>query len=300
MIIQTDSLHKKYGKHGALNGLSLSVPEGSAFAFIGANGAGKTTTIKILMNLLTASNGSATVLGVDSRQLSPRELAMIGYVSENQEIPKQMTVGHYLDYLRPFYPTWDKQREAVLLQQLGLPADRRIGALSRGMRMKMLLVAAMAFRPKLLVLDEPFSGLDPLVRDEFMQEVFANADEMTVFISSHDLAEIEGLVSHVAFVDKGRVLFQEAMDDLTKRIREVHITLATPANASIAAPPEWLHVRADGNVLSFIDTRFDEATFQARIATQLAGIQRVDTQALPLRAIFTTFARAVQNQGATL
>ncbi|HTR00466.1 MAG TPA: ABC transporter ATP-binding protein, partial [Candidatus Acidoferrum sp.] len=189
MIIQTDDLHKKFGKHEALNGLSLSVPEGSAFAFIGANGAGKTTTIKILMNLLTASRGSATVLGVDTHKLSPRELAKIGYVSENQELPKPMTVGQYLDYLRPFYPSWDQQLEVALLQQLALPTDRRIGDLSRGMRMKMLLLCAMAFRPKLLVLDEPFGGLDPLIRDEFMHQVFANAGEMTVFISSHDLAE---------------------------------------------------------------------------------------------------------------
>lgn len=297
MIITTDNIHKQYGSHGALNGLSLSVPEGSAFALIGANGAGKTTTIKILMNMLTASRGSASVLGVDSRKLSPRELAQIGYVSENQDMPRHMTVGRYLDYLRPFYPTWDRQLEAAVMQQLRLPLDRKIGALSHGMRMKMSLACALVFRPKLLILDEPFSGLDPLARDEFMEGFIASADQMTVFVSSHELTEIEGLVTHVAFVDQGRLLFQESMDDLTGRLREVRITLSVEATTAIATPREWLRVRAHGNVLGFVDTRFDETTFNAHLARLFRNVQHVDIQALPLRAMFTTLARAAQNQG---
>src|SRR3954470_10844872 len=101
MIIQTNNMHKKYGRFDALQGLSIAVPEGSAFALIGANGAGKTTTIKVLMNILAPSGGVASVLGVDSRELSPREMAQIGYVSENQDLPSRMTVAQYLGYLRP-------------------------------------------------------------------------------------------------------------------------------------------------------------------------------------------------------
>src|SRR5579863_974844 len=106
MIIEARDLQKSYGRTDALRGLSLSVPEGSAFALIGANGAGKTTTIKVLMNILEPSGGSASVLGVDSRALSPREMAQIGYVSENQDMPERMTVAQYLSYLHPFYPRW--------------------------------------------------------------------------------------------------------------------------------------------------------------------------------------------------
>ena len=140
-------------------GPELLGPQGSAYALIGANGAGKTTTIRILMNILEAGRGNATVLGVDSRRISPRELAQIGYVSENQDMPARLTVAEYLDYLRPFYPERDTALEASILAQLRLPARCKIGDLSHGMRMKMALACALPFRPKLLVLDEPFSGL---------------------------------------------------------------------------------------------------------------------------------------------
>ena len=214
-MIRADDLWKKFGRHEALRGLSLSVPEGSAYALIGANGAGKTTTIRILMNILEAERGHATVLGVDSRRISPRELAQIGYVSENQEIPKALTVAEYLDYLRPFYPRWDKALEASVLGELRLPRERKIGDLSHGMRMKAALACALPFRPKLLILDEPLSGLDSLVRDEFMAGLLQQAGEMTIPISSHELSEIEGVATHVGYIEDGKLLFEESMSDLT-------------------------------------------------------------------------------------
>src|SRR5579863_8104544 len=172
-VIHIEDLWKRFGRFSALCGLTFDVPEGSAFAMIGANGAGKTTTIKVLMNILEPTRGHTTVLGVDSRKLSPRELAQIGYVSENQDMPSRLTVGEYVAYLRPFYPAWDRELEASIARQLRLPLERKIGDLSHGMRMKMALMCALPFRPKLLILDEPFSGLDPLVRDEFMEGLLA-------------------------------------------------------------------------------------------------------------------------------
>src|ERR1700728_1542782 len=183
-MISADNLWKKFGSHQALRGLSFSVPEGSAYALIGANGAGKTTAIRILMNILEAERGSAAILGVDSRRVSPRELAQIGYVSENQDIPKALTVAEYLDYLRPFYPRWDKSLEASVMHELRLPRERRIGDLSHGMRMKVALACALPFRPKLLILDEPLSGLDSLVRDEFMAGFLGAAGRVTQLITS--------------------------------------------------------------------------------------------------------------------
>jgi len=145
-MIRADNLWKKFRRNDALRGLSFSVPEGSAFALIGSNGAGKTTTIKVLMNIIGPSKGSATVLGVDSRRLSPREFARIGYVSESQDVPERLTVEQYLNYLRPFYPDWDRELEASTLRILRLPLQRRIGDLSHGMRMKMGLACALPFR----------------------------------------------------------------------------------------------------------------------------------------------------------
>src|SRR5437899_1486438 len=123
-MIRVENLWKKFGRFDALRGLSFDVPEGSAFALIGANGAGKTTTIKVLMNILEPTQGSATLLSVDSRKVSSRELAQIGYVSENQDMPSRLTVGEYVAYLRPFYQTWDRDLETSIARQLRLPLER--------------------------------------------------------------------------------------------------------------------------------------------------------------------------------
>jgi ABC-2 type transport system ATP-binding protein len=294
-MIQVRELWKKFGRTDAVQGLSFQVPEGSAFALIGANGAGKTTTIKVLMNILEPSSGSATMLGADSRKISPRELAQIGYVSENQDMPERLTVAEYLDYLRPFYAQWDSELEASILGKLRLPPSRKIGALSHGMRMKMALACALPFRPKLLILDEPFSGLDPLVRDEFMEGLLEQAGEMTILISSHELSEIDGVATHVAFLDEGKLLFQESMSDLTGRFREVHVTLEREASSNGQLPKEWLQARTVGNVLTFVHTRFSEDGLGERLDAIVGEVRRIDAQPMALRSIFTTLARAARD-----
>ncbi|MGH8142546.1 MAG: ABC transporter ATP-binding protein [Steroidobacteraceae bacterium] len=297
MIIQVDGLHKAFGAHEALRGLSLSVSDGSAYALIGANGAGKTTTIKVLTNIMQPSRGAATLFGVDSRRLSHREFAQIGYVSENQQLPVRMTVGRYLEYLRPFYPSWDRHLEGEILSELRLPRDRKIGHLSHGMRLKMALACALPFRPKLLVLDEPFSGLDPLIRDEFMERLLRQAGEMTIFISSHELAEIEGVTTHVGFIDRGRLLFEESMTELSGRIREVRVTLEREAVAPNQVPEGWIQLTAEGNVLSFVDTHFRQDRLADRISGLFQEIRNIDVRPIALRSIFTTLARAARDEG---
>jgi ABC-2 type transport system ATP-binding protein len=294
-MIHIENLWKKFGRFEALRGLSFDVPEGSAFAMIGANGAGKTTTIKVLMNILAPTRGSATLLGVDSRKLSARKLAQIGYVSENQDMPSRLTVEEYTTYLRPFYPTWDRDLEASISRQLRLPLDRKIGDLSHGMRIKMALMCALPYRPKLLILDEPFSGLDPLVRDEFMEGLLDQAGEMTILISSHELGEIDGVATHVAFLDEGKVLFQESMSELTRRFREVHVTLDVEATQPSAVPGDWMDMHTMGNVLTFVDTRFDEIGLSERLRSRIEGVREIDSQPMALRAIFTTLARAARD-----
>lgn len=294
-MIHVEGLWKKFGRFDALRGLSFEVPEGSAFALIGANGAGKTTTIKVLMNIIEPTRGNATILDVDSRKISPRQLAQIGYVSENQDMPPRLTVRDYVAYLRPFYPSWDRDLEASIARQLRLPLERKIGNLSHGMRMKMALMCALPYRPKLLVLDEPFSGLDPLVRDEFMEELLGQAGEMTILISSHELGEIDGVATHVAFLDEGKLLFQEAMSDLTGRFREVRVTLQAEAARPDAVPKEWMEVRTLGNVLTFVDTRFDQNGLGERIRSRITGVREIDAQPMPLRSIFTTLARSARD-----
>jgi ABC-2 type transport system ATP-binding protein len=298
MTIEIENLHKAFGRHEALRGLSLAVPEGSAYALIGANGAGKTTTIKTLMNIVRPTRGSTRILGVDSRRLAVPQLQRIGYVSENQDMPARLTVAQYLDYLRPFYSNWDRELERSILKELRLPPDRRIGDLSHGMRMKMTLACALPFRPQVLILDEPFSGLDPLVRDEFMERLLLQAGEMTILISSHELSEIEGVTTHVGFIDQGRLLFQESMTELSDRFRQVRVTLDAPGPLPLPAPDSWLQATMVGNVLSFVDCRFAEGRLAEGVAARLKGVKNIDVQPIALRQIFTTLAREARGDSA--
>jgi ABC-2 type transport system ATP-binding protein len=180
-----------------LRDLTLDVPEGSVFGLIGSNGVGKTTTIKILMNILKADSGEARVLGIESRRLGPTQFEKIGYVSENQQMPGWMTIEYLLAYLKPFYPSWDSAHAEALLQQFRLPRDRKLSQLSRGMWMKTALLSSLVYRPRLLVLDEPFSGLDPVVREDLIESLIDSANETTLFISSHDLADIESFATQL-------------------------------------------------------------------------------------------------------
>jgi len=294
-MIQTTNLHKRFGPHEALSGVNLNVGEGSAYALIGANGAGKTTTFRILMNILPADRGTATVLGADSRRLSPREFAQIGFVSESQSFPRSLTVAEYLAYLRPFYPRWDKDLETSIQHRFELPSARKIGNLSHGMRMKFALTCALPFHPKLLVLDEPLSGLDALVRDEFMATLLETAGEMTLLISSHELHEIEGLATNVGFLDRGKLLFEESLSDLTDRFREVRVVLDREAQPPHGAPEEWLNIQTMGNVVMFVDTRFSEAELAATTGTLVGNVRHIDVQPMSLRAIFKALALASRN-----
>jgi ABC-2 type transport system ATP-binding protein len=288
--IQTEGLTKRFRKVSALAGLGLSVIEGSVHALVGPNGAGKTTLIKILMNIFRASSGRATVLGIDSTKISGKAFATIGYVSENQQLPGWMRVGGFLSYLRPFYPTWDRELEERLVKQFDLPSDRKLKHLSRGMRMKAALASALAFRPKLIVLDEPFSGLDPLVRDELGKALLERAAESTIFLSSHDLAEIEGFATHVTYLDAGRVRLSEEMASLSARFREVEISMDVSVTVPADLPSAWLNAEASGNELRFVDSAFNEESTRAEISRRFQP-QSVKCSPMTLRSIFLTLAK---------
>lgn len=289
-IIETQALTRRYGRTEAVHELNLAVPEGSVFALLGSNGAGKTTTLKLLMNLLPPTAGNARVLGVDSRRLGVGELARIGYVSENQQLPLWMTVRQLLDYCRPFYPTWDRALEANLLRQFALPEGRKLSQLSRGMTMKAALLSSLAYRPRLLVLDEPFSGLDPLVRDEFIRGVLevSALGEWTVVVSSHDIEEVERLADHVAVLDAGRLQLSETTEALQGRFRRVEITGATQQPGP---RPDWLEVETAGAMMRLVDSRHrgDASEREYRAAF---GTDAVSAQPLTLREIFMVLARA--------
>jgi ABC-2 type transport system ATP-binding protein len=314
--IQTRELAKVYRGVQALHPLTLDVPQGAVFALVGHNGAGKTTLIKLLMNMIHPSSGSATILGKDTSTLTGQDFTRIAYASENQELPDWMTVGQFLKYLKGFYPTWD---DAALVQQLDLPLNRKLKALSRGMLMKAALASILAFRPSVILLDEPFSGLDPLVRDELIEALMSRVNPRslaanealaaegavrpTILISSHDLAEVESFATHIGFLHQGQLLFAEEMSSLVARFREITITLPPPSpgeapavltRSSAPAPESWLLLEATLTAARFVHIHYDTEPVPAQIAavfpTQVEP--HVHVAPMSLRAIFLALAKS--------
>jgi ABC-2 type transport system ATP-binding protein len=288
--IVTRKLSKKFRHNEAVHSLDLEVPAGSIFGLIGPNGAGKTTTIKVLMNILRPSTGDAYVLGVNSRRLSPAEFRRIGYVSENQEMPEEMTVDYFLRYLKPFYPSWDDALADEMVRQFDLPRNRRLRHLSRGMRMKAALTSSLAYRPELIVLDEPFSGLDALVRQELVQGLLERAEHTTILISSHDLAEIESFASHIGYLEEGRLRFSEEATALADRFRHVELTFDAAPGLPSNWPQAWLEPQTAPAVIRFVDSHFDSERTPAEVGRVFPDARKVAFTPMALKDIFVALA----------
>ena len=291
-MIRTHDLSKKFARKEALHGLTMKVPEGSVFALVGPNGAGKTTAIKTLMNILQPSAGRAEILGVDSRKLGADQLAQIGYVSENQQLPEWMRVGYFLSYCKPFYPTWRDGDLAELVRAYELPLDRPLKALSRGMRIKAALAASLAYRPRLIVLDEPFSGLDVLVREQLIESLLERTPEATVLLASHDLAEIESFATHIGYLNEGRLEFVEEMGALSERFRDIEITLEGPVEPAHNWPASWLNPEQSAVVVRFTDSQFDSQRSPAEIRSRFPAVREVAVRSIGLRAIVVALAKS--------
>lgn len=298
-IIEIQNLRKNFRKTQAVDDLSLAVPEGSVTAFLGPNGAGKTTTIKCLLNMLTPDGGSITVLGENSRKMGTEAFRHIGYVSENQELPLWMTVQQLIDYCQPMYPNWDTEFAARLLKDFDLPPQVKLKALSRGMRMKAALLSSLAYRPKLVVLDEPFSGLDPLVRDEFIRGMLELTENegWSVFVSSHDIAEVERLADRVAIVDRGRIKLDEDSESLRARFRSVEVGIGNGAAVSGDLPATWLNVETAGRVVRFTDSQYEEGALNAALGRHFPARLQLHVAPMNLREVFVALARTYRLQG---
>jgi ABC-2 type transport system ATP-binding protein len=229
---------------------------------------------------------------VPSSQIKGSQFESIGYVSENQEQPEWMTVAALLTYLRPFYPAWDRALEAELVKQFDLPLDRKLRHLSRGMRMKAALASSLAYHPKLIVLDEPFTGLDPLVRDELIQGLLDRAEESTIFISSHDLAEIESFASHIAYLEEGQLRFAEELPTLVDRFREIELTFDVAPSVPAQLPASWMQLSSSAAVIRFIESRFDPERTGAEIGTIFGGARNATFAPMSLRSIFLAMAKS--------
>src|SRR5262249_13672241 len=215
-VIDIQRVTRHFGPKTALDDVSLTVPRGVVFGLVGANGAGKTTLIKHVLGLLRAETGSVRVFGRDPVTDPVGVLSRIGYLSEENDLPLWMSVAELIRYTKAFYPGWQDDYAEKLRRQFGLDLAARVGTLSKGQQARVGLLVALAYRPELLVLDEPSSGLDPLVRRDILGAIVRTvADEgRTVLFSSHLLDEMERVVDSVAMIDKGRIVLSAAMDEM--------------------------------------------------------------------------------------
>jgi ABC-type multidrug transport system ATPase subunit len=292
-LVRTKNLARRFGSVEAVRDLTLEVRRGEVFALLGPNGAGKTTAMRTIANVLEPTGGRAEVLGVDSRRLGPLQLRRIGYVSESQDLPDGLSGEELLAFLRPLYPTWDDAFARELAVQFRLPLARRLRHLSRGMRMKTALVSSLAYRPELLLLDEPFAGLDPLVREEVIDGVLSLGDRegWTVLLCSHDVDEVERLADRVGIVDHGALALVEEVESLLARYRTVETILDAPDSATPPLPESWAEVRRGGRTLRFVESRFDPQRTAEDVRRLFPGSSGVAASSMSLRAIFLTLAR---------
>ena len=293
-VIETRGLTRRFRKTVAVKDFSLEVPAGSIFALLGPNGAGKTTLIKMIMNMVRPSAGRASILGTDSLRLGPPQLERIGYVSENQELPEWMTVQELIDYCRPFYPAWDDDLCRRLTHQFNLPLARQMKTFSRGMKVKAALLSSLSYRPELMILDEPFTGLDALVRDELIRGLLEVTDreERTILIASHDIDEVERLADWVGVIHKGEMQLAEPAASLRARFRQCEATLEQDQEVPETLPETWLLAERAGQVLRFVDSRFQNGTGEENVREVLPEIKDLDVSPMSLKEIFLTLARS--------
>ena len=228
--LRGDKLSKSYDGKTVLRDVDFTLPEGAVLGLIGRNGAGKSTLIRIMMGLVEADSGSATVLGDPALALTDATKEALGYVPQQPDALGWLRVDEMFALVRPFYPRWDQDFVEAQLARARLPRDRALAKLSPGERQQVALIRALAVRPSLLVLDEPAAALDPVARRELLREIALRAGESgtSVLFSTHIVSDLERVASHVAFLHNGRLLLQAPMDDLKERYARLWI----PGSAS--------------------------------------------------------------------
>ena len=215
-VVDVKDLSRSYDHKTALDGMSFRATAGQVYGLVGTNGAGKTTLLKHLLGLLRAQTGSVRVFGLDPVRDPVGVLSRVGYLSEERDLPEWMRVDELMRYTQAYHPTWDASYARELLETFGLDPSKKIKDLSKGMRAQAGLIAAVAHRPELLILDEPSSGLDALVRRDILDAIVrAVADDgRTVIFSSHLLDEVERMSDHVTMIQDGRVTLSGVLDDV--------------------------------------------------------------------------------------
>ena len=285
--IEAIDLQKHYGPTEAVRGLNLQVPAGSIYGFLGRNGAGKTTTIKMLLGMARPTSGVVRVFGLDAgaADASVEIRRRAAFVGEDKDLYDYMTVEEMVRFTAAFFPRWRTDLEQRYLRTFDLPAGRKVKALSRGMRTKLALLLALCRGAELLILDEPTSGLDPAMTEDVLQALVQHVGGagMTVFFSSHQIAEVDQIADHVAIIDRGQAMVAGALDDLRERYRRIQLVFEGSAPDMVFRSPGVERVQRDGRVLSLVSSA---GTEQILAEARALGPVSVDVAPITLKEIF--------------
>lgn len=278
LSIRMEGVSKRY-PHFCLDSISLELPEGSVLGFIGANGAGKSTTIRILMGLVRQDTGSVEVLGhpMPAEQIAAK--LEIGFVSEDMRLYGAATLAWHMNFVRSMYPRWDQAYADKLVRRFDLKPEQKVKGLSHGQRVKAALLLALARQPRLLILDEPTTGLDPVARREVLGELMSviTDEGRTIFFSSHNTLEVEQVSDRIAFIDRGRLIALDEKEDLLDRWRRVRLVL--PVGSRLPEIPGVIEVAGTERLPVLTTSQFDPAVVslcQDRGAT----VEAVDSMTL--------------------
>ncbi len=285
-IVAIERLSRQFNQKVALNDVSLSIPRGGVFGLIGGNGAGKTTLLRHILGMLKAQSGSVRVFGLDPVFNPVGVLGKIGYMSEDRNLPNWMRVRELLRYTAAFYPAWDERYAEELREAFDLDPKSTVNSLSRGQRARAGLLVALAHRPELLLLDEPSSGLDPVVRRDILGAIIRTIGEegRTVLFSSHLLDEVERVADRVAIIHQGKIMLAASMDE----IKESHRRLTLRFEQSLAQAPKFVGtLSCDGAGPEWTYVCIGESE-QLRLAAHALGATVVSDAALSLDEIFVT------------
>jgi ABC-2 type transport system ATP-binding protein len=287
LVIRAADVWKVYEGVEALRGLDLQVPPGSIFGFLGRNGAGKTTTLKVLMGMARPTSGEVRVFDLPAQEpaASVEIRRRTGFVSEEKDLYEYMTVDEMIRFTAKFFPRWRTDLEQRYLRVFELPANRKVKALSRGTRTKLALLLALCRGAELLLLDEPTAGLDPAVAEDVLQALVKHvaSEEMTVFFSSHQIAEVDQIADHVAIVHRGKVVVSGALDDLRENFRRVQLVFDGEAPKLTFRSRGVERVERSGRVLTvFTSAGAAPVIDEARVLNPVA----VDVVPVTLKEIF--------------
>ncbi|HUB27356.1 MAG TPA: ABC transporter ATP-binding protein [Tepidisphaeraceae bacterium] len=291
--IDLQHVTRRFGRTTAVSDLSLRVAAGQTFGFIGLNGAGKTTTIRMMVGLLAPHGGTIRVAGCEIPGQRDAMKSQVGYVPDRPNVYSWMHVAEAISFCKSLYPTWNGSYVAELLKTFDLDLSKRVKHLSKGMAAKLQLLLALGHDPKILILDEPMSGLDPLVREEFLEGLVAAVAErgQTVLFSSHTLSDVQRLADSIGLLHEGRLLLHSPIDQLldkTKRIRAVLKDSARP----MATPPGVIWQKANGREWMLTVENFSRT--QVEFLRDKNSVENVDVLDLSLDDVFKDYVRGQQ------